>query len=235
MKKIFLLLAAAFATVSCSDDDNNKTAGPPPMLLTHFTTSSETNGFNLDYTLTYDEQHRLKKTVKTGDSNVTMTFYYNDANVVTNIDVLDGANEREITFTYDAQNHMTSFKMDDAQPTAVVYNAATQTYTINTIELQLNDAGDVLSTNALKFGYAGIGSFASVNGPNIQLINNLTDGMYIFVGSRSAIESIKDYEGNDIYTIINTFNESGYPSKVVIDARPLNLLVITAELEYSPF
>jgi|SRR6218665_86709 len=232
MKKILLIAAIALATISCSDDDNNKTAGPPAMVMTHFTTTSETNGFNLEYTLTYDEQHRLQKILKTGDVPATLTYHYNDNNTVSSLDVLEGVNEREIVFIYDAQSHMTSFEIDGVA-TAVVYDAASRTYTINTIQLQLNEIGDVLSTNVLKFGYVGLGSFASVNGANIQLVNNLADGMFIFVGSRSAVESIKDYEGNKVYEITNTLDESGYPSKVVVDSQ-LDDIIITAELKYEP-
>lgn len=232
MKKIFLIIAIAWVTISCSDDDNNKTPEPPAMLLTHFITTSETNGFTLDYTLTYDEQHRLQKFVKTGDVSTTLIYHYNDANMVSRIDVVEVANEYGIVFTYDAQNHLTSFTKQGVT-TPVVYDATSRTYTIGAIELQLNEAGDMLSTNVLKFTYAGLGAFASVNGPNIKLINNLVDGMFIFVGSHSAIESIKDYAGNDVYAITNTFNESGYPSKVVVDSQ-LNDIMITAELEYEP-
>ncbi len=232
MKKIFLIFAIASAAISCSDDDNNKTPEPPAMLLTHFTTTSETNGFNLNYMLTYDEQQRLQQFIKTGDVSATLIYHYNDANMVSRIDVVEINNEYQIVFAYDSQNHLTSFTKQGVT-TAVVYDTASRTYTIGGIELQLNEAGDILSTNVLKFTYAGLGTFASVNGPNIKLINNLVDGMFIFVGSRNAIESIKDYEGNDVYEITNTLNESGYPSKVVIDSQ-IDDIMITAELEYEP-
>ncbi|HMI07494.1 MAG TPA: hypothetical protein VK528_08105 [Flavobacterium sp.] len=206
MKKLFFfpLLLLVF---SCSkEDDNNSNQFVP--LLTKVTSVSETDGVSFEFVFSYDAQKRLTKLVRTGDSDATYEYGYNAANQISDIHFEIDNGPQEFTVQYDGAI-VKSYTLDGAV-TNISYDPATQLYDFNGLDLGIHGVGDIAIAGENSCGYdvskKGPMYFAgSANG----MILAITEGLSLYFASKFPLNSIKDGQGNNLFDLQNTYNESG--------------------------
>lgn len=214
MKKI-VLSVVLLSFFSCSDEEYPLVTPEPevlkPILVSKITVLKE--GVPEDeFHFAYDAKNRMEKiTYDEGIHSVQLT--YNDADLVNRMVFNNDANT--LDFHYNDQNIPVSYEdSSDGIVLPVTYDAATNFYTFGPSHYILNAIGDIKSTTRVHYGYNDKkGMFANVVGPNIMMMQQLI-GLFVSVGSKAAMETVYNDDAQ-MFAIETTYNDSGYPVKIV--------------------
>jgi len=240
MKKILLFIAIASAAFSCSDDDSSKNPASEPVSLPSKITIHNEIDVKTVYNLTYDAKRRIQNLTRSSDGvnvDAELIYSYNDKDMIEGCDFVMGNTTMRLTFGYNNSDMLQSLQLED-ETFPIAYSSVTQLYTGASVAIKLNDNGDLSHVNSIDFMHSSDkkGVFNSVVGKNFQLNNLYIDivgaqQLFLFFGSRSAIENTISAAAESNYDYTTTYDEAGYPSHIEI--RSQNALVYDAKIEYT--